>query len=70
MFKYRKIKLVGHVARMEGVRSTFSILTGKPRGKRPLERIGRRLEDNFRLDIKEIGINARNLLDCVQDSDY
>ena len=47
-------------ARMEESRSAFKILTGKPTGKRPLGRPGRRWEDNIRMDLQEISINARN----------
>ena len=32
-----RLKWAGLVARMEGSRSAFKILTGKPTGKRPLE---------------------------------
>ena len=48
----------------------FKILTGKPTGKRPLGRPRRRWEDNIRVDLKEIGINARNWVDSAQDMDY
>ena len=41
-------------------RSAFKILIGKPTGKRPLGRPRRRSEDNIRMDLKEIGINAGN----------
>ena len=34
------------------------MLTGKPTGKRPLGRPRRRWEDNIRMDLEEIGINA------------
>ena len=47
-----------HVARMEEGRSAFKMLTGKPTGKRPLARPRRRWEDNIRMDLEEIGINA------------
>ena len=43
---------------MEESRSAFKILTGKPTG---------RWEDNIRMDLKEIGINARNLVDSAYD---
>ena len=43
---------------MEEGRSAFKILTGKPTGKRPLERPGRRWEDNIRMDLEEIGIST------------
>ena len=39
-------------------RGAFKILTGKPTGKRPLGRPRRRWEDNIRMDLEEIGINA------------
>ena len=55
---------------MEEGRSTFRILTGTPTGKGPLGRPRRRWEDNIRMDLKEIGINAGNCVDSVQDRDY
>ena len=60
MIKLRKLKWVGHVARMEEGRSAFKILTGKRRGKRSLGGPRRRSEDNIKMDLKEIGINTRN----------
>ena len=39
-------------------RSAFKILTGQLTGKRPLGRSRRRWEDNIRMDLEEIGINA------------
>ena len=55
---------------MEEGTSAFKILTGKSTGKRPLGRPRRRWEDNIRMDLKEIGINADNLVDSAQDRDY
>jgi hypothetical protein len=43
---------------------------GIPTGNRPLGRLGRRWEDNIIMDIKEIGVNTRDLVDSSQDSDY
>ena len=56
----RRLRWAGHVARMEESRSPFKILTGTPVGKIPLGSSRRRLEDNIRVDLKEIGINTRN----------
>ena len=53
---------------MEEGRSAFKILTGKPTGKRPLGRP--RWEDNIRMDLEEIGINAGNWVDSAQDRNY
>ena len=46
------------------------MLTGKPTGKRPLERPSRRWEDNIRMDLEYIGANTGNWVDSVQDRDY
>ena len=52
-----------------GVLSKF--LSGTPTGKRPLGRPRSRWEDNIRMDLEEIGINARNWVDySVQDRNY
>jgi hypothetical protein len=40
---------------MEGKRNAHRILVGKPEGKRPLGRPRRRLVDNIKLNINEIG---------------
>ena len=55
---------------MEEGRSTFKILIGKPTGKRPLGRPRRRWDDNIRMDLEEIGINAGNWVDLAQYKDY
>ena len=48
----------------------FKILTGKPTRKKPLGRPRRRWEDNIRMDLEEIGINASNWVDSAQDRNY
>ena len=55
---------------MEEGRSAFKILTGIPIGKRPLVRPRRRWEDNIRMYLEEIGINAGNWVDSAQDINY
>ena len=59
-----------HLARMEEGRSAFKILTDKPTRKRPLGRPRRRWEDNIRMDLEEMGINAENWVDSAQDRNY
>ena len=68
--KTRRLRWTGHVARKDEGRSFCKILTGKPVGKRPLGRPRRRWEDNIRMNPKEIGINAANLVDSAQDRNY
>ena len=58
MIKPRRWRWAGHVARMEQGRSAFNILTGNPTGKRLLRRPRRRWEDNIRMGLEEIDINA------------
>ena len=50
--------------------STFKILTGKHTRKRPLGRSRHRWEDNIRMDLEEVDINAGNWVDSAQDRDY
>ena len=67
VIKSRRLSWAGHVARMEESRSALKILTGKPTGKIPLGRPRCRWEDNIRMDLEEIGINARNWVDSAQN---
>ena len=55
---------------MEEGRSALKILIGKPTGKRPLGMPRHRWEDNIRMDLKEICINASNWVDSAQDRVY
>ena len=68
--KSRRSRWTGHVARMEEGRSAFKILKGTPTGKRPLGRPKRRWEDNTSMDLKEIGIHTRNLVNLAQERNY
>jgi hypothetical protein len=51
LFKSRKMRWAGHVARMGEKRNVYRLLEGK----RPLARPSRRLVDNIKLDLLEIG---------------
>ena len=70
MFKSRRLRWAGHVARMEEGRSDFKILTSKLIGKRPSGRPKRRWEDNIIMDLKEIDINTSNWFDSAQHRVY
>ena len=50
--KSRRLRWVGHVARMEQSRNVYRVLVGKPEGKRPLTRAKRRWEDNTEMDFE------------------
>ena len=54
VIKSRRMRWVGHVARMEERRGVHKVLVGKPDGKRPLGRPRRRWENNIKMDLEEV----------------
>ena len=68
-FKSRRLRWAGHVARMEQSRNAYSILVGKPEGKRPLGRPRRRLEDNIKMDLREVGCDPGDWIDLAKGRD-
>ena len=42
VIKWRRMRLVGHVARMDEERAVYRVLVGKPEGRRPVGRPRRR----------------------------
>jgi hypothetical protein len=54
IIKSRRMRWAGHVARMGEKRKAYTLLVGKPEGKRPLGRPRRRWVDNIKMDPLEI----------------
>ena len=52
--KSRRMRWVGHVARMVEGRGGHRFLVGKPEGKRPLGRPRRRCEDNIKMYLQGV----------------
>jgi hypothetical protein len=50
-------------------RNAYSILVGKPEGKRPLGRPRRRWVDNIKVDIRVIRWDGVDWIDMAQDRD-
>ena len=48
----------------------LKILTGKPTGKKPLERPRHTWEDNISTELKGMCVNVRNWVDSTQDMNY
>jgi hypothetical protein len=65
--KLRRMRLTGYVAQIEWKRNKYSLLVGKPEGKRPLGRQKRRWVDNIKLDLGEIGWGGVDWIGLDQD---
>jgi hypothetical protein len=63
----RRMRWVGHVARMGEGRGVYRVLVGRPEGRRPLGRPRRRWEDNIKMDLREIGIDGANWIRLGRD---
>jgi hypothetical protein len=61
IMKSRRMRWVGHVARMEEKENVYRLLVGKSEGKRPPGRSRRRWIDNIKMDLLEIGLNVYGL---------
>jgi hypothetical protein len=67
IIKSRRMRWAGHVARMEEKRNLYSLLVGKPEGKRPLGRPRRTWIDNIKMDLLEIGVSVVDWIGLAQD---
>ena len=67
--KSRRMRWVGHVARMGEERVVYMDLVGKPEGRRPLGRHRRRWVDNIRTDLHEVGCGYMDWIGLAQDRD-
>jgi hypothetical protein len=67
VIKSRRMRWAGHAARMGEGRGVYRVLVGRPEGKRPLGRPGRRCEDSIKIDLREIGIDGANWIQLAQD---
>jgi hypothetical protein len=50
-------------------KSVYMVLVGKPEGKRSLGRTRRRLEDNIKMDLQEMGCWGIGWIELAQDRD-
>jgi hypothetical protein len=67
MIKSRRLGWARHVARIGEKRNAYRILVGKPEGKRPLGRPGRRWVDHIKMDLRELGWDGMDWIDLAQD---
>jgi hypothetical protein len=55
---------------MGETRNAYTILVGKPEGKRPLGRPTRRWVDNIKMVLREIGWDGMDWIELAQDRDH
>jgi hypothetical protein len=63
----RRMRRAGHVAHMEDGRHVYTVLGGRPEGKRPLGRPRHSWEDNINMGLREIRIDGANWIQLAQD---
>ena len=63
VIKSRRMRLAGHVASMAGGE------VGKPEGKRQLGRPRRKMGDNIKIDLQEVGCVGMDWIDLAQNRD-
>jgi hypothetical protein len=69
VIKSRIMRWAGHIARAVERRGVYSVLVGKPEGKRPLGRPRLRWDDNIKMHLQEVGCGCMDWIELVQDSD-
>ena len=69
VIKSRRMRWVGHVARLGEERGVYRVLVGKPEGRRPLGRPRRRWADNIRTGLQEVGCEYMDWIGLAQDRD-
>jgi hypothetical protein len=50
-------------------RGVYSVMVGKPEGKRPLWRPGLRWEDNINMDLQEVCCGVMDWIELARDGD-
>ena len=67
--KSRRMRWAGHVALLGELRGVYTVLVGKPEGKRPLGRPRSRWEDNIKMDLQEVGCGGLDWIKVAQGTD-
>jgi hypothetical protein len=67
IIKLRRMRRVGHVARMGEKRKVYRLLVGNTEGKRLLGRPRCRWIDNINMDLLEIGLSVVDWIGLAQD---
>jgi hypothetical protein len=68
VMKSRRMRWVGHVARMGEERGAYRILVGRPEGRRPFGRPRHTWEDHIKMNLKAVRW-VMDWIDLAQDRD-
>ena len=66
VIKTIRMRWTRHVARMGYRGGVYAVLVGKPEGKRPFGRPSHRWEDNFKMDLQEVGCGGMDWIELAQ----
>jgi hypothetical protein len=66
VIKSRRMRWVGHVARMGEGRGVYRMLVGKTEGQRPLGRRRRRWEDNIKMEFRKWDVGVWTVLSWLR----
>ena len=69
VIKSRRMRWVGHVARIRKRRGVYRVLVGEHEGKRPFGRLRCRWEDNIKMDFQKVGCRGMDWIELAQDMD-
>jgi hypothetical protein len=69
VIKSRRLRWVGHVARMGERRGAYRVLVGEPEERGPLRRRGRGWVDNIKMDLRGVRWGGMDWIDLAQDRD-
>jgi hypothetical protein len=61
------MRWTGNVVRLKEKEDAYSLLVGKPEGKRPLGTPRRRLVKNIRMDLREAGLSEMDWIGLAPD---
>jgi hypothetical protein len=67
MMKLRRMRWAGYISRMGAKRNAYRILVGKSDGTLPLGKPRRRLIDNIKMHLREMGWGGMDWTDLAQD---
>jgi hypothetical protein len=69
VIKSRRMRLVGHMARIGKGRVVYRVLVEKPEGNRPLGRPRCRWKDNIKMDLQEVRCGGMDWIELAHDRD-